>query len=98
MDDHFIDIDLKEQIIAHIPEDKRDEVLCSLVYLFVDFAPVDFMLKLTGEAEAFEEAELILKEFYRAETFDSLIEDAMKMLGLRKLCNHLDSLNLVPNE
>ena len=94
MNDLFIDIDLRDKIIESIPEDKRDAVLDSLVVLFIDYAPLNFILKLTGEPEAYEEAELILKQFYQAETFESLIEDAMKLVGQTTLCLHLDSLNL----
>lgn len=94
MDDCYIDLDLKEKIIKNIPENKQEAVLCSLVSLFIDNAPLTFIKQLTGEPEGFEEAELILKQFYRAETFDSLIEDAMKLVGLTNLCLHLDTLDL----
>jgi|TARA_S200002703_G_scaffold77261_1_gene66632 hypothetical protein len=94
MDDLFTNNDLKNKIIESIPEDKRDAVLDSLVVMFIDNAPLKFIQQLTGEPEAFGEAELILKQFYQAETFESLIEDAMKLVGQAALCLHLDTLNL----
>lgn len=96
--DFSVDVDLSKQICDLITEEQHERVRQKLVPIFVDFAPITFLQGLTGDPEGYDQAEEILRDWYKEQPFNVLIEDAMRLIGKTDLCYSLDSLNLQPQE
>jgi hypothetical protein len=90
-----IDLDLVDQIVAHIPDWTWDAVCQVLVPAIVDSMPGLVLEKLTGKYDGFDRAEEILFDYYKPlELKHDLIVDCFKLVGPHVTVDMLDALNL----
>ena len=90
-----IDLDLIDQIVAHIPEWAWDPVCQVLVPAIVDEMTSVVIERLTGTYDDFDRAEEILFDHYRPlEQKHALIVDCFKLISPHVTVHLLDSLNL----
>jgi hypothetical protein len=91
-----IDLDLVDQIVNLIPNDKWDLVRQTVVEKIVDNMPSEILQKLTGSCDDFDQAEERLSNFYADETHEVII-DFINIIGLETSIQILDNLNLISN-
>ena len=90
-----IDLDLIDQIVAHIPDWAWDPVCETLVPAIVDNMPGLVLEKLTGRYDNFDRAEEILFDHYKPlDKKHDLIVDCFKLLSPHVTVDMLDALNL----
>jgi len=94
-----IDLDLIDQIVAHIPDSAWEIVCKELVSAIVDTMPGLVLEKLTGSYDGFDRAEEILLDYYSPlECKHDLIIDCFKLVSPYETVDRLDALNLNQNE
>jgi hypothetical protein len=94
-EDQFIDLDLVNQVLEHIPRFAWTVVRDAIITNLVDSMPSDVVERLTGDPENFERADEILQDYYKPdERKFNLIEDAFKLLGEETTLYLLDGLQL----
>lgn len=94
-EDQFIDLDLVDQVIEHIPRFAWTVVRDAIITNLVDSMPSDVVERLTGDPENFDRADEILQDYYKLdERKFNLIEDAFKLLGEENTMYLLDGLQL----
>jgi hypothetical protein len=90
-----IDLDLIDQIVAHIPDWTWDAVCQRLVPALVDNMPGSVIEKLTGQYDNFDRAEEILFDYYTPlERKNDLIVDCFQLIGSNVTVDLLDALQL----
>ena len=90
-----IDLNLIDQIVAHIPDWAWDAVCQVLVPAIVDSMPGFVLEKLTGTYDNFDRAEEILFDYYKPlERKHDLIVDCFKFVSPHVTVDMLDALNL----
>lgn len=90
-----LNLDIVDQVVQRIPEHTWLIVREALVTNIVDAMPSDIMLRLFDNAEAFDEAETFLNNYYDLpKRKHDLIVDAFKILGQESVLFLLDSLQL----
>ena len=90
-----IDLDLLDQILAHIPSHTWEFVKSAVIEYFVDNMTSEVLIKLTGQPDGFEKAEIILHEYYEVPMMGKeLIQDLIKIAGIENTVNLLDRLQL----
>jgi hypothetical protein len=94
-EDQFIDHDLVNQVLEHIPRFAWTIVRDAIITNLVDSMPSDVVERLTGDPENFDRADEILQDYYKPnERKFNLIEDAFKLLGEENTMYLLDGLQL----
>lgn len=95
MSSETIDLDLVDQILQHIPSHTWEFVKSSVIEYFVDNMTSEVLIKLTGEPDGFEKAEVILDNYYEVPMMGKeLIIDLIKIAGIENTVNLLDRLEL----
>jgi len=91
----FLDLDIVDQVIERIPEHTWPQVKEALITNIVDAMPSDIMLALFKSAEAFDEADAFMNNYYELpKRKHDLIVDSFKILGEEYVLFLLDSLQL----
>ena len=94
-EDQFIDYDLVNQVLEHIPRFAWTTVRDAIITNLVDSMPSDVVERLTGDPENFERADEILQDYYKLdERKPNLIADAFNLLGEENTMYLLDGLQL----
>jgi hypothetical protein len=90
-----IDQDLVDKVVSLIPEHTWDEVKATLITHIVDSMPSEVLIRLTNDAEGFEQAEEILYNYYEnPERYWNLINDSFQLFGDEYVLTLLDSMQL----
>lgn len=90
-----INLELVDQVVAHIPDWTWTVVKEQLVDAMVDAMPTTVLEKLTGDPTGDDRALEILDDYYKTDDMNAeLIIDAFKILGEEHTAYLLDSLQL----
>ena len=88
------DLQLVHQVIDLVPSWTWPVVRKKLSEMFTDNMSSVILTKLTGDPGGFEQAELILNEYYDNDAKYELIEDAFRILGTTETLYTLEDLKL----